>query len=103
MCRHITDVLHACDAASVPYVLANPSPRHNRSFLGGILVDSAGRLDRHGSLWTTTAIAAFVRQAATNAACITFAQCGLGAAAQGYTALLFSSTLQDLLSQLGQY
>ena len=105
MCRHVTDVLHACDAALVPYVLANPSSRHNRSFLGGILIDSVGRSDRHGSLWTTTAIAAFVRQAATRAACITFAQCSLGATVQGYTTLLFSSTLQlqDSLGQLGQY
>jgi len=94
--------LHACDAASVPYVLANPSPCHNRSLLGGILVDSAGHSDRHGSLWTTTAIAAFVRQAATRAAYITFAQCSLGTIAQGYTTLLFSSTLQDSLGHLGQ-
>ena len=74
----ITRLSHLITLAAVPYVIENPAPRHDESYLDGKLYHA--ETADHGSLWLTTPVRTLART--LGARFVTFAYCALGEEAQ---------------------
>ncbi len=91
-------LVHTAVSKGASYIIENPAPRNDPSFLDGRLWDPTGLYQHHGSLWLTTSIRGLL--ARTQGRMVTFAMCRLGADVQKYTTLAYSRDLHDTLGQL---